>query len=377
MTLALSDRLDLARADLPAVRRGGYFNSGFTGPLCRPARDAMAATADREWEHGRMGPGRTEALLAQAEARALVAELIGAPAAEVALTQHTTEGVNAVTLGLPWRPGDNAVTTQIEHKGVLLPLGALRDRHGVEVRPVPWSPRLIEDVVAAIDDRTRLVALSHVSYVTGAVLDLAPVVETAHRHGALVLVDGAQSAGVLPVDVAAIGADAYTVSGQKWLCGPEGSGALHVRADALDRIAPAVLGWASVTSFGLDGSYEPNPDSSRFEVGTRSRPVVDGFAAAIRWLRDDVGLPWAYERTYALAERLRSRLTGGLTPDEHVGLVTFRPHVPAAVVVAQLAELGSTVRSVPGYDCVRASVGWFHTEAEVDELAAQIDAVLR
>lgn len=380
-------RLERLREALPAVRLGGCFNSGYTGPLCSPAQAAIVAATRREHERGRMGPGpRAEVQQGLQDARGLVAELLHAPVAEVALTQHTTEGVNTVVLGLPWRPGDNVVSTRIEHKGVLLPLGVLRARHGVDVRAVGWDPAepmraLTRRLVEAIDGRTRLVALSHVSYVNGAVLDLAPVIDAAHRHGALVLIDGAQSVGVLPVDLRELDADAYTVSGQKWLCGPEGTGALLVRTAALDRIAPTVVGWASVDTWELDGSFVPNPDASRYEVGTRSRPLVAGFAAALRWLRDDVGLPWAARRTAGLADRLRDRLPAAgavvLTPDEHAGLVSFRLPLPPEELVRRLAGRGTTVRSIAGYDCVRASVGWFHTEDEIDELAGQVAEVVR
>ncbi|HST81429.1 MAG TPA: aminotransferase class V-fold PLP-dependent enzyme [Kineosporiaceae bacterium] len=381
-------RLDRIRADLPAVRRGGYFNAGYTGPLCAAASAAVADTVRREYEVGRMGPGpRDEARRTQADARDLVAELLTCGRDEVALTQHTTEGVNAVVLGLPWRAGDNAVTTRIEHKGVLLPLGVLRDRKDVDVRAVTWDPFdsvnvLVQQVLDSIDARTRLVALSHVSYVTGGLIPLQAVIEKAHRHGALVLVDGAQTAGVLPIDVHALGVDAYPISGQKWLCGPEGTGAMYVSSAALERILPTVVGWASVASWQLDGSFEPYPDATRYEVGTRSRPLVAGFAAALRWSRDQVGRQWAAERTATLGARLREGLLSRtpavpLTHGDHVGLISFRLPLPPAEVVRRLAEREITVRSIDGYDCVRACVGYFHTEDEVDDLVEQIAVVAR
>jgi L-cysteine/cystine lyase len=376
-------RLERIRADLPAVRRGGYFNAGYTGPLCAAAGAAVADTIRREYEVGRMGPGpREEARKTLQDARDLVAELLSCDSGEVALTQHTTEGVNAVVLGLPWSAGDNVVTTRIEHKGVLLPLGVLRNRMDVDVRAVAWNPldsvdALVRQVLDAIDARTRLVALSHVSYVTGGVIALEAVIEKAHRHGALVLVDGAQTAGVLPVEVRALGVDAYPISGQKWLCGPEGTGALYVSSAALERISPTVIGWASVTSWQLDGSFVPYPDATRYEVGTRSRPLVAGFAAALRWSRDQVGRQWAAQRTAFLGNRFREGLLSRtpavlLTSGDHLGLISFRLPLPPAEVVRRLAEREITVRSIDGYDCVRACVGYFHTEDEVDDLVDQI-----
>ncbi|MGH4024420.1 MAG: aminotransferase class V-fold PLP-dependent enzyme [Pseudonocardiaceae bacterium] len=382
------DHLATLRADLPAVTAGGYFNSGYTGPLCRAAHQAALATAEREYWIGRMGGhARTERERVHTEARAVAAGLLGAGPGEIALTHHTTDGMNLVAHGVAWRPGDNVVSTRVEHKGGILPLGVLRERHGVQVRAVAWSPgeppgELPRRIAEAVDARTRLVVVSHASYVDGGVLDLVPVVTAAHRRGALVAVDGAQSAGVLPIDVAALDVDAYAISGQKWLCGPEGSGALYVHPRCLDRIGQTVVGWASVDAWELDGHFTPNPDATRYEVGTRNLAQIAGFAAAVDWLRTRVGLPWAAARTAALAEQAREQLcrvpgVTVLTPRRHTGLVTLRTPLPADELVRRMAARGCTVRSIQGYECVRASIGFFHTEEEVAALVEALSSSTR
>jgi L-cysteine/cystine lyase len=266
-------------------------------------------------------------------------------------------------------------------------VGSLRDRHGVDIRFAAWTPRepheeLARQLVRAIDARTRLVAVSHASYATGGLIPLAEVIEAAHRHGALVLVDGAQTAGVHPIDLRDLPADLYTVSGQKWLCGPEGTGALYASPDALDRVAPTVLGWASVDTWELDGSFVCMPDATRYEVGTRSRPLVAGFAAALRWSADVVGRDWAARRTRALGEHVRQALAHlpsveVLTPPDHLGLVSFRTPLPPEALVSRLADRGLIVRAVDGYDCARVCVGFFHTDDEVDDLIARIAEAIR
>ncbi|HEY1618839.1 MAG TPA: aminotransferase class V-fold PLP-dependent enzyme [Streptosporangiaceae bacterium] len=378
------DRLARIRASLPVVTAGGYFNGGYTGPLCAAAHEAAAAVGEREFLAGRMsGDAKAEQLATHARARELAAGLLGAGPGQVALTHHTTDGMNIVAHGLSWRPGDNAVTTLVEHKGGILPLGVLRDRHGVEVRTVAWQPgdpldELPRQLAAAVDGRTRLVVVSHVGWVDGGILDLGPVTEAARRHGALVAVDGAQSAGVLPIDVTELDADAYAISGQKWLCGPEGSGALYVRPRCLDRIAQTVVGWNSVDTWERDGRFVPNPDVTRFEVGTRSLAEVAGLAAAIRWHRDEAGAAWAAERTAALADQARAALAGRgaitvLTPPAHTGLLSLRTSLPPEEMVKRMAERGYTIRAIAGYACIRASIGYFHTE---DEVAALTDALI-
>lgn len=379
--------LDQIREQLPTVRLGGYFNGGFTGPLSGAARAAIDGVTTREYEQGRMGQANRAAAAAIAEdARCQVARLLRVPERDVALTQHTTDGMNIVANGLRWQPGDNAVTTRMEHKGGILPLGLLRNRAGLEVRAVEVgaerpTAELVQAIVEAIDHRTRLVVVSHVSYVNGAVLPLAEIVAAAARYDCLVLVDGAQAAGVLPLEVPALGVDGYAISGQKWLCGPEGTGALYLSERAADRIEQSWIGYNSVTSWTLDGSYEPNPDVSRYEVGTRSMATLAGFAASIRWLLDDLGIDWIAERGYRLAEQLReglAKLPGAamLTPANHVGLISTRLPVAPEEMVQRLEDGGFQLRSIFGYDCLRASVGFFHTEAEIEELLAMISDLL-
>lgn len=384
----MTPKLNRLRRDLPAVARGGYFNSGFTGPLCRAAQQAMARVGARELGEGRTGPAaRARANGVLADARGLVADLIGADDGTIALTHHATDGVNITVQGLDWRPGDNVVTTQLEHKGVALPLGVLHRRHGVQVRAVPWIPgtepaELGRAVADAIDARTRLVVVSHVAYVSGAIVPIAELACVAHKHGAVLLADGAQAAGAIAVDLHELGADLYTLSGQKWLCGPEGTGALYVARGILDRVQQSSVGWASCDSWELDGRFSPAKDATRFEVGTRHIPAVAGMCAAIRWLCEDVGIGWACERSHALAELARTRLARlpgvtVLTPAKHAGLVSFRLPGGPDRLVAYLAERDVHVRSIFGYGCARLSIGFFHTEEEVTTVIELIEDYLR
>ncbi len=159
--------------------------------------------------------------------RASYAGVLGCDETEVALTGSTTDGVNTVIAGLDLGSGDEIITSDEEHPGLLAPLGLARRRRGVEVKVVPFA-----DVAEAVSASTRLIACSHVSWVGGRVADVSALTAT----GVPVLLDAAQALGAVPVDVRALGVDFYAASGQKWLCGPEGSGCLFVRQDRLDRL---------------------------------------------------------------------------------------------------------------------------------------------
>ncbi|MFZ2422508.1 MAG: aminotransferase class V-fold PLP-dependent enzyme, partial [Anaerolineae bacterium] len=242
--------LDQIRQELPAVQRAVYLNTGSNGPLPRAAAVAMAEAAARELNEGRIVPTAWQVFSeTKIRLREDFAALLHAPPTSVALTHSTTEGVNLALWGLNWQAGDEVITTTLEHPGVTVPLTLLRQRAGVTVRfaevGLGQAERVLDALSRAFTRRTRLVALSHVSYSSGAVFPLAEIVELAHRHGAWVLVDAAQSLGAIPVDVTALGVDFYACSGQKWLCGPEGAGALYVHPDRFDDLLPAFGGYST------------------------------------------------------------------------------------------------------------------------------------
>jgi L-cysteine/cystine lyase len=193
--------VDDLRAQFPVLERIEYLNSGTTGPVPRAAYDAAVASLEEQLDEGRSGHAFFEACVAQIDVlRARVAALMGAEVAELALTGSTTDGVNAILGALELGPGDEVLTSDQEHPGVLAPLGSLRERRGIEVRVAPF-----DELAAAVGPDTRLVACSHVSWHTGAIVDAAGLAAT----DALVLLDGAQGLGAVPLDVAGLGCDFY------------------------------------------------------------------------------------------------------------------------------------------------------------------------
>ncbi|MEX1095651.1 MAG: aminotransferase class V-fold PLP-dependent enzyme [Planctomycetales bacterium] len=237
------------RARMPVAGEWAYFDHAAVAPLSGPARDALrewaddvAAAGDAHWPQWR---ARIE------RARQLAAELIGADEAEVALVRNTTEGVNLVAEGYPWRPGDNVVLPAGEFPTNLYPWLNLADR-GVEVRQVPAeNERLDLDRLAdACDERTRIVAASWVGYATGWRNDPRELAEVAHSRGALLFLDAIQGLGVFPLDVRTSGVDFLAADGHKWLLGPEGAGVFFIRREHLDRLRPLGLGWNSVRNPG-------------------------------------------------------------------------------------------------------------------------------
>jgi selenocysteine lyase/cysteine desulfurase len=269
-------------------------------------------------------------------------------------------------------------------------LHALRARLGVELELVDaWPEDDDEAVVAAFDAAitrgTRLVEVTHVSPMTGALLPVAAIAELAHARGSLVVVDGAQAAGAIPVDVPATGADFYAIPAHKWLLGPEGMGALVVAPDVIERFYPAAAGAYSFESFDPRGAVTFWPDARRFDGAGFHRPSVVGMARSIGWLSMYVGLDWIHRRGQALARQAADRLAGVpgvhvVTPHERMAtLVTFRiAGWPASVALDELgARVFAVARTIDHLDALRISVGFWATEAELERFAEAVELLAR
>jgi L-cysteine/cystine lyase len=381
-----ADRLAAVRAALPALEAGIYLNTGSVGPLPAETAAAMNEIAAYELTTGRAHPDYwLDTLQRMAEARAAVAAVLVADPADIALTHSATDGMNIGAWSIDWKAGDRAVTTRLEHPGGTGALYHLRDRFGIEVAFVDVGTGGDPDAVlaafdAAIDERTRLVAISHVLWATGAVMPVARIAEIAHARGAIVVVDGAQSAGAIPFELAATGADVYALSAQKWLLGPEGMGAVAVAPGVRERLQPSFGGYFSFETVDSAGAAVRWPDARRFESSNFHRPSIVGMARSIGWLSMFVGLDWVYERGAAMARLAADRLAAIegvelVTPREQMAtLVTFR--IAGWPAEAALEELGARVfavaRTVPIVDAVRISVGFFTSETELERFSEAV-----
>lgn len=327
-----------------------------------------------------------EMLQRMAEARAAVAAVLTADVSDIALTHSTTDGMNIGIWSIDWRPGDRAVTTSLEHPGGIGALYNLRDRLGIEIVFIDVGPsRDPEDVLAdfdrAIDERTRAVAISHVLWASGTVLPIARIAEMVHARGAILVVDGAQSAGAMSVDLAATGADVYAIPAQKWLLGPEGMGAVAVAPVVRDRLAPAYGGHFTFETVDSSGTAAWWPDARRFEASNYHRPSIVGMARSIGWMSMFLGLDWVYGRGAAMAQTAAHRLAvidgvEVVTPiDRMATLVAFRiAGWPAQLALDELsARVFAVARTVTLIDALRISVGFFTSDDELERFAATVE----
>lgn len=349
------------RSEFPVLERVAYFNTGSIGPVPRAAADAALGELRAGLERGRGGLPAFEHMRDLGDRlRQAAASLLGCEVAEVALTGATTDGVNAVVSGLELGSGDEVLTSDEEHPGLLAPLAAGSARRGFTVRTVPF-----DELAAEVGSATRLVACSHVSWLNGKVADTAALAGA----DAMVLLDGAQGLGAVPARVRELGCDFYAASGQKWLCGPIGTGYLFVAAERTDELAPAWPGYQSLEEPTRALELPLRAGAARFDV---TFPAGDRSAAALAAIRtlQDAGLDDVHERAAALADRLAGALAErGLTvaPRGRSTLVSWETADNEAES-RRLGEEGIVVRHLPGTAYVRASVGAWSDDEEIQRL---------
>ena len=390
--------INAVREMLPGVSDTVYLNTGTCGPLPLVAFEAMQAELRSDLTRDRIGATHFPRLgEARNGLRQIVASAVGADPGEIAITASTTDGMLVSVMGYRWQPGDELLLTNIEHPGGLIPSFVAKRKHGIRVRVVDVGlgggepAAIVQAFEHAITPRTRMIVLSHVSYTTGARLPLKEIVALAHAHDVLVVADAAQSYGALHLDLHDAGVDAYACSGQKWMCGPDGTGALYVRADRVGDFEQTFFSGGTMRE-SLDyygGSIAPALGAARFDTAGRNVILMAGQRAATRWIVEDLGVEWTSKRVEATAHHAHRELqrmpgVSVVTPEEALaGLIAFNVDgISGPDLTSRLAEEHNvTIRFVHKYinnpDAARASVGFFNTEEDIAALTDGIRAIQR
>ncbi len=296
---------EIREAQFPVVRNWAYFDHAAVAPLPRRSGEALREWAGFQERDGVVGwpeqGRRLEAI------RDRVAGLINADRGEIAFINSTTHGIGLIAEGYPWRAGDSVVIPSDEYPSNLLPWMNLASR-GVSVRQVPSREGRIwlEDLVAAFDRSTRVLAISHVEFATGFRNDLDALTEVCRGRDIALFVDAIQGLGPHRIDVRKTPIDFLAADGHKWLLGPEGAGFLFVRRDWIDRLRAVGVGWHSVV-----GSYNAaevelklKPTAERWEGGSFSMPGLQAFGASVD-LFHEWGLDAVSRRILDRAEAVR------------------------------------------------------------------------
>jgi Selenocysteine lyase len=383
------------RKDFPVLEKVIYLDNGATTQTPKTAVDAMTDFYFNYTANYGRGAHRLsiETTNAFEDARETVADFLNAPAEKMIMTKNTTEGINVVAGGFGFVPGDHIITTLAEHHSNFVPWLRQKEK-GVTVsvagidREGFVSPNQIEEMIM---DKTKLIAINHISNVFGAVQNISEIIKIAKKNGIKILIDGAQSAGHTPIDLKTMDCDFFAAAGHKGLLGPQGTGILYIKDP--DAIEPSYLG-GGTTSKADACTFETKSAPEKFEAGTPNIPGVIGLGAAVEYLKD-IGIKETEKHENTLSRETAKRLKeiNGVEiygPRERAGLVSFNvegmePHT-VAMYLDKLKKI--CVRS--GYHCampgqqvlgingsVRASFALYNTKEEMEILAETVEEIAK
>ncbi len=355
------------RQDFIGVADSAYL---YTGAESAPLKSQTQALTRYLHERTRAEAGRAEHIATEARCKRRLAALMDCAADDIGLVGSASEAIVLIASGIDFRPGDNIVTNDLEFPSTVLPWIQMQE-HGVEVRLArsrewQFTP---EEVIAQINDRTRLVAVSHVSYLSGLRLDLAPIAQAAHAHGALLLADVTQSLGVVPVAVADY--DFAVASTYKWLLGIHGGGVLYWNRARLPDFAPGAVGWFAVENFLSDDRFERinwKATAERFELGMPAYAAIYALENGVRYVQQ-----FGADRIGAHVETLGDELIAGLqgqgwtvmTPVERAHRAGNIAIAVEDAVAVRDALIAKNVHTWGGDGRVRASLHLYNNSADV------------
>jgi L-cysteine/cystine lyase len=396
---AAEDTVEQQRQHFPALANKLYFNYGGQGPLPQQARAAIAEAYDYVDQEGPFSGKALEWMFGQvAIARQAIARSLQVAPETITLTESVSAGCNIALWGIDWQPGDHILLSDCEHPGIIAAVQQICQRFGVVTTSLPLSATLnqgdpAEIVAAHLQPRTRLVVLSHILWNTGQVLPLKEIVQVCHEFPSrpvAVLVDAAQSVGVLPLNLGELGADFYAFTGHKWCCGPDGLGGLYIHPDAVEPLQPVFIGWRSIITDPSGFPIDWKPDGRKFEVATAAFPLCTGLTAALECHETWGTAEARYQRIQSFSHRLWQQLQA--LPQIHclrqsppqAGLISFQLRAesgelePALLarshqqLVKSLESQRILVRQIPAPNCVRACTHYLTLESECDRLVEAI-----
>ena len=372
--------IESIRRDFPALEEWTYLDNAFVGLYPRQVRAGYEEFLDRWMNFSAEGTKTilTEWLEKAEKVREMVADFIGASPQEIAFTACTGSGLNIVVNGTKWEKGDNVVFPENEHNP--LDTATLR-RHSVETRAVEVREGRVDlsDFEKAVDDHTRLVQVSQVSYINGFRFDLKGVADIAHEHGARVVVDSTQAIGALATDVKKEGVDYVSAAPYKYLMGPAGLAFLYVKSDLIGELEPDRIGWKNQIWEG-DQAEEPldaTMSAKKFEYGTLHFQGVYGLERSLKYL-NDIGMENVERRILQLSSYLWSRLS-------EIGKKMYTPRGTRSPIVSfyeqdaveTSAKLMEEKVKVTGREAhgghIRVSPHFYNTTEDIDHFIKKLE----
>ena len=398
--------IDTYRSHFPAlgVENRAYFNFGGQGVLCEAALESITRNFQHIEAMGSFSSAAGNWMVREYNAtKAVIAHEFQVSPHTISLTENTTVGCNIALWAVDWQQGDRLLLSNCEHPGIIASAVQIQKRFGVEIDYFPLtntrnssangddSESVVELLMEHLQPKTRMVMLSHICWNTGQVLPLKAIAQACHERDVFVAVDAAQSVGVLPLNLAELGADFYAFTAHKWWCAPLGLGGLYIRPEIFDRIEPVFVGWRGLT----DKTPIPQwrQDGAKFEVATSTYTLYEALRMAIAEANSWGTQQERYERICRLSQDLWKKLDNlpyismirQLPPES--GLISFkidREGLKSAIASKSHAEISKQlesehqvfIRALADPDCLRASVHYLTSSSDINRLVATIESMV-
>jgi L-cysteine/cystine lyase len=398
--------LEVYRSQFPGLKNKAYFNYGGQGVMPQQSLNAIADAHAYLQEIGPYSESRNHWVATECyQTRKAIAAELGVAPETIAFTENTTGGCNIALWGLDWQPGDHLLMTDSEHPGVIAAVAEIQRRFKIEVSICPLIPTLNQgDVVAVIAEylrpNTRLLVISHILWNTGQLLPLDRIMELCHnvnqqpehrgfKNKIKVLVDAAQSVGVLPLNLADIGVDFYSFTGHKWWGGPAGVGGVYIHPDTQNYLHPTFIGWRGLLFDPAENPVGWKSDARKFELATSAYPLYTSLREAIAIHHQWGNAQERYQQILKLSAYIWRKLTeiSGVICLRHTapesGLVSFQlessrlnSNITEESISKSLEMQKIIIRTIPQPHCFRACVHYFTLESEIDRLVEGIEAII-
>ena len=374
--------------EFPILKTMTFLNHAAVAPITGRGAKAIREYADQAERAAYVGSGWYTGDIEKVKENA--AKLIGAKGGhEIAFVSNTTTGLAMAANGFDWKEGDSVVITNVEYPANRYPWENLAVTKGVkliEVKQREDSRIHVEDVIDAIEEGTKVVALSHVQFASGHRIDLKKVSDAIHAKGGYLCVDGIQSVGVLPVDVQAMGVDFLSADGHKWMLSPEGCGIFYCNEKLIEKVYPTVVGWMNMVDADNYGDYQFKllDDARRFEPGSYNIAGILAMGASIEYLLE-VGIEDVWKRVDALTtmveQGVKSKGYRVFTPreeeSERSGILIFEApegrENEHADIVGGLGQKGIVVALREGR--IRVSPHFYNTKEQIQKFIDELPAM--